>query len=123
MVGAKRMTPDRWTEVLSEVTRVSGVRGAVVVAAEDGLVVHEAAMEGLATPDVAALASAVARRAERIFDALGDDQVRLCSIAGSQGGIVAVQGTQGLWLVAVIEPGAEIGRLRLLLGDVAPELM
>ena len=102
---------------------MSGVRGAVVVAAEDGLVVHEAAMEGLATQDVAALASAVARRAERIFSALGDDRVRLCSLAGTEGGLVAVQGAEGLWLVAVTEPDAEIGRLRLLLGDVAPELI
>ena len=116
------MTPERWTGILAEVTTLSGVRGAVVVSAEDGLVVHEAAMEGLATADVAALATAVTRRAERIFAALGTGAVRLCTLAAESGTVVAVQGSGGLWLVAVTAPDAELGRLRLMLGDVAPDL-
>jgi predicted regulator of Ras-like GTPase activity (Roadblock/LC7/MglB family) len=116
------MRPDRWTEILADVTKVAGVRGAVVVSAEDGLVVHEAAMEGLATADVAALATAVTRHAERISATLADGPVRLCTLAATTGMVVAVQGAAGLWLVAVTDLDAELGRLRLLLGDVAPEL-
>lgn len=116
------MRPERWSAILAEVTTLSGVRGAVVVSAEDGLVVHEAAMDGLATADVAALAMAVTRCAERMFSVMGDGAVRLCTLAAEAGTVVAVQGAAGLWLVAVTDPGAELGRLRLLLGDVAPEL-
>lgn len=116
------MTPERWGEILARVTRVLGVRGAVVVSAEDGLVVHEAAMEGLSTEHVAALASAVARRAADVITALGDGQVRICTLTAEQGTVIAAQGAHGLWLVAVTDPDAELGRLRLLLGDLAPEL-
>lgn len=116
------MSPERWTAILEEVTRLTGVRGAVVVSAEDGLVVHEAAMEGLETDDVAALASAVVRRAGQLLAALDDDTVRLCTLTATEGTVIAAQGEQGLWLVAVADPGAELGRLRLLLGDLAPGL-
>lgn len=116
------MTPERWSAILAEVVEIAGVRGAVVVAAEDGLVVHEAAMDGVATDDLAALASAVVRRAGDLLETLDHDVVRLCTLTASRGIVLAAQGAQGLWLVAVAEPDAELGRLRLLLGDLAVEL-
>ena len=116
------MNPTHWQQVLADVTAISGVRGAVVVAAEDGLVVHEAAVDGLDTADVAALASVVVRRGEAVAAATGDDQVRLCTLSAERGTVIAAQGGMGLWLVAITEPDAELGRLRLLLGDLAPEL-
>ncbi len=108
--------------MLTEVTRVAGVRGAVVVAGDDGLVVQQAAVEGIEPADVAALAAAVARRAGELLDGLGTGPVRLCTLAAEHGTVLAAQGSDGLWLVAVTEPDAELGRLRLLLGDLAPEL-
>lgn len=116
------MTPERWSELLDEVIGIAGVQGAVVVSADDGLVIHEAAMEGLAPDDVAALASAVVRRAGQLLATLDDDPIRLCTLTAERGTVLAAQGEQGLWLVAVAEPEAELGRLRLLLGDLAPEL-
>jgi predicted regulator of Ras-like GTPase activity (Roadblock/LC7/MglB family) len=64
----------------------------------------------------------VVRRAERVYGVLDEGPVRLCTLAAELGTLVAVQGTGGLWLVAVTDPAAELGRLRLLLGDLAPEL-
>lgn len=116
------MNPARWQQILADVIAVSGVRGAIVVAAEDGLVVHEAAVEGLDTADVAALAAVVVRRGEAIAAATDDSGVRLCTLTAQHGTVIAAQGEMGLWLVAITEPGAELGRLRLLLGDLAPEL-
>lgn len=116
------MNPERWQRLLEDVTAIDGVRGAIVVTAEDGLVVHEAAMEGLETGDVAALASVVVRRAEAIATASGDSEVRLCTLSAEKGIVIAAQGEHGLWLVAVTEPDVELGRLRLMLGDLAPEL-
>ncbi len=116
------MNPERWQRLLDDATAISGVRGAIVVSAEDGLVVHEAAVEGLETSDVAALASVVVRRAESIATASGDSQVRLCTLTAENGTVIAAQGEHGLWLVAVTEPDVELGRLRLMLGDLAPEL-
>lgn len=116
------MTPERWQEILDRVTGIAGVRGAVVVSSDDGLVVHEASMEELVTEDVAALASAVVGRAGQLLETLDADSVRLCTLTAERGTVVAARGDLGLWLVAVVEPEAELGRLRLLLGDLAPEL-
>jgi predicted regulator of Ras-like GTPase activity (Roadblock/LC7/MglB family) len=116
------MTPEHWHALLEEVTQIGGVRGAAVISAEDGLVVYESAMEGVATADVAALAAALVRRALSLLESLGDEALRMVTLAASRGTLVAVQGRHELWLVAVAEPGAELGRLRLLLGDLAPEL-
>ena len=115
------MSADRWSALLAEVTGIAGVRAAVVVAAEDGLVVHEAAMDELPTDDLAALASSVVRRAGELLAALGNDRLRLCTLVAERGTVVAAQGAQGLWLVALADPDTELGRLRLQLGDLAPE--
>jgi predicted regulator of Ras-like GTPase activity (Roadblock/LC7/MglB family) len=116
------MNPVRWQAMLDEVTAVHGVRGAMVISADDGLVVYHAAMEGLETADVAALASALVRRCESLVTALGEPSVRLCTLAAERGSVLAARGEGGLWMVAVTEPDAELGRLRLLLGDHATEL-
>lgn len=116
------MNPERWERMLRDVTSVQGVRGALVITADDGLVVHQAAVEGLDTSDVAALASALVRRSEALATSLGGDTVRLCTLSADRGTLIAARGEAGLWMVAVTEPDAELGRLRLLLGDLAPEL-
>lgn len=116
------MNPDRWQQMLRDVTAVHGVRGALVISAEDGLVVHQAAVEGLETSDVAALASALVRRTDSLASALSGDAVRLCTLVAERGTLIAARGSAGLWVVAVADPDAELGRLRLLLGDLAPEL-
>ncbi|HRP08418.1 MAG TPA: roadblock/LC7 domain-containing protein [Gemmatimonadales bacterium] len=110
-----------WERLLAQVTALQGVRGALVVSGDDGLVVHEAAMDGIDTSDVAALASAVVRRVTGLATSAGDPGVRLCTLAAEHGTLVAAQASDDLWLVAVAEPDAELGRLRLLLGDLAPE--
>lgn len=116
------MSPERWERLLREVVQLGGVRGAAVVNADDGLVVHEAVMEELSAGDVAALASAVVFRSTAMLRALGEPGTRMVTLAATAGTIVAVQGQHDLWLVAVTAPGAELGRLRLLLGDLIPEL-
>lgn len=122
MAAGGHVSTARWSAILDDVTGLTGVRGAIVVSADDGLVVHEAAMEGLVTDDVAALAAAVVRRAGELLELLDGDRPRLCTLVADRGILVAAQGEHGLWLVAVAEPDAELGRLRLLLGDLAPEL-
>jgi predicted regulator of Ras-like GTPase activity (Roadblock/LC7/MglB family) len=117
------MTPERWQSMLVEVTAITGVRGAVVVSAEDGLVVHSAAVDEIDTAAVAALATGVARRAARMLAAMTvNSGARLLHLVGTEGALVAAQGPDDMWLVAVTGVEAEMGRLRLLLSDLAPEL-
>lgn len=111
-----------WDEVMRRATGVAGVRGALIVSVEDGLVVAESAMDDLATGDIAAFASALVSRAERTTEAMGAAAPRALHLAGEHGTLFAVAGASPLWLVAVADPSAELGRLRLLLGDLASVL-
>ena len=107
---------------MREVTGVPGVRGALIVSIDDGLVVAESAMADVETTDVAALAAAVLTRATRCAVALGGASPSIVHLAAEEGSLLAVAGESPLWMVAVAGSGAEIGRLRLLLSDFAPAL-
>ncbi len=116
------MTAERWIDILREVTGVSGVRGALVLSAEDGLVVTDAAMPDLDTADVAALAAGVIARVTRTALAMGSGTPTLVHLTAERGTLLAVAGPPPLWLAAVADADAELGRLRLLLGDFAAAL-
>jgi len=109
----------QWQEMLREVTRIAGVRGALVMSADDGLVVAETAMTDLDTADVAALAASLVSRAARVSGAMGVAAPRLLHLEAAEGALLAAAGPAPLWLVAITGPDAEFGRLRLLLGDLA----
>lgn len=113
------MSAATWTVLLDEVTAIPGVRAAVVVAADDGLVIHEAAMGDLDPADLAALAAALVRRGARLLASLGGGRPQVVQLGAEDGTIVAAAGPEPLWLIAVAAPEAELGRLRLLLGDRA----
>lgn len=112
-----------WEGTLREVTGIMGVRGALIVSADDGLVVAESAMEGLATTDVAAFAAALISRAQRTASAMHTSAPTRVHVTAESGTLFAVAGTDPLWLVAVTDPTVELGRLRLLLGDLAAVLV
>ena len=65
------MTATGFSRALDFVTRVPGVRGALIVSAGDGLVVAEQLMEGIKGPAVAALAASLADRFGRAMQAAG----------------------------------------------------
>lgn len=113
------MSIPRWEGMLREITGIMGVRGALIVSADDGLVVAESAMEGLETTDVAAFAAAVISRAERTAKAMRCAPPTRLHLSAEEGTLFAVAGAEPLWLVAVTDTSVELGRLRLLLGDLA----
>lgn len=109
----------QWDGTLREVTGIQGVRGALIVSADDGLVVAESAMEGLVTTDVAAFVASLISRAQRTAVAMGTTPPTRVHVTAEFGTVVAVAGSDPLWLVAVTDTTVEFGRLRLLLGDLA----
>jgi predicted regulator of Ras-like GTPase activity (Roadblock/LC7/MglB family) len=111
-----------WQNVLREVTGVAGVRGALIISAEDGLVIAETAMEDLATADVAALSAALVSRAARCAAAMRASAPQSVHLVGERGVVLAVAGPDPIWLVAVARDDGELGRLRLLLRDLAGTL-
>lgn len=116
------MSGTDWTALLDEVAAVPGVRAALVATVDDGLVVREVVRDDLPVADVAALVAALVRRAARVAAAAATGAPTLVQVRAAGGTIVAAPGPEPLWLVAVAAPEAELGRLRLLLGDRAGTL-
>jgi predicted regulator of Ras-like GTPase activity (Roadblock/LC7/MglB family) len=103
---------------LELITRVRGVRGAMLVSAEDGLVVAEQLMEGIKGSAVAALAASLAGRLRRAMEAAGTGTSVFWHLQGEQGALLVVPGgnaggESGILVVAVAEPDVNIGLVRL----------
>jgi len=97
---------------LDLITRVRGVRGAMLVSADDGLVVAEQLMEGIKGPAVAALAASLAGRLRRAMDAAGTGPAVFWHLQAEKGALVVVPAA-GILVVAVAEPDVNIGLVRL----------
>jgi predicted regulator of Ras-like GTPase activity (Roadblock/LC7/MglB family) len=104
------------SSALELVTRVRGVRGAMLVSADDGLVVAEQLMEGIKGSAVAALAASLAGRLRRAMEAAGIGTSVFWHLQGDKGALVVVPGggrEGGILVVAVAEPDVNIGLVRL----------
>ena len=115
------MTRER--AVLDEVTRVPGVRSALVVSQDDGLVVAESAVEGQDTEAVAALAAALSRRLAGLSGAIGHPPLTLMLLQASRGQLFVSCGGNGLAFVAVADSDVNIGAVRLALLDAVGRLV
>jgi predicted regulator of Ras-like GTPase activity (Roadblock/LC7/MglB family) len=102
-----------FAEALDRVTRVRGVRGAMIVAGDDGLVVAEQLMEGIKGAAVAALAASLASRLRRAMEAAGVGSGVFWHLQAENGALLVVPGSSGMLLVAVAEPGVNAGLVRL----------
>jgi predicted regulator of Ras-like GTPase activity (Roadblock/LC7/MglB family) len=107
---------------LELVVAIPGVRAALIAAVDDGLVVHEAVMGDLAAEDVAALVAAFIRRGTELAIGVTSGPPNLVQLMATNGIVVAAAGSEPLWLIAVASPDTELGRLRLLVGDLAGQL-
>jgi len=104
------------SQSLDMITRVRGVRGAMLVSAEDGLVVAEQLMEGIKGGAVAALAASLAGRLRRAMEAAGTGSSVFWHLQAEQGALLVVPGGNslgGILVVAVAEPDVNIGLVRL----------
>jgi predicted regulator of Ras-like GTPase activity (Roadblock/LC7/MglB family) len=104
------------SKALDMITRVRGVRGAMLVSAEDGLVIAEQLMEGIKGSAVAALASSLAGRLRRAMEAAGTGASVFWHLQAEQGALLVVpsgEATGNVLVVAVTEPDVNIGLVRL----------
>lgn len=105
--------------VLDEVTRVRGVRGALLAGEGDGLVVAAAVAEGLDADAVAAMAASLMLRLRRAAQATGSAAPAFVQLRAERGALLAVPAGEELLLVAVAGPEAELGLARLALRAAA----
>ncbi len=107
---------------LERLTREPGVRGALLVDREDGLVVAEALMEDLDGAALAALAASLWTRLARAGQAAGRGDPAYAQLEAELGTMLAVPAGEAMLLVAVAEPDANLGMARLELVRAAAEV-
>lgn len=107
------MTAAGFDRTLDLVTRVRGVRGAMLVAADDGLVIAELLMEGIKGPAVAALAASLATRLRRAMEGAGVGTSLFWHLQCDQGALLVVPAASGVLVVAVADPDVNVGLVRL----------
>jgi predicted regulator of Ras-like GTPase activity (Roadblock/LC7/MglB family) len=107
---------------LDAVTRVPGVRGALVVSLPDGLVVAEQLMDGLDGRAAAALTGSLLSRLIRTTASAGMRPPSFVQLRAEEGSILAAPGGDELVLVAVVGPDANVGLARLEMMDAAGRL-
>lgn len=108
--------------VLDGITRVQGVRSAVVVSAGDGLVVAESSMEGIDSAALAALTASLVSRLGRAMAAAGQLPPAVIHLEGDRGHVLARPAPADLLLVAVAEATANVSLLRLTLLDATERM-
>lgn len=100
---------------LERMSRIPGVRGSMVVAAEDGLMVEGDLMVGVPGPAVAALVASLFRRARRSVSAAELGSAAFLQVEGEEGFLFAAAPPEmgDLLLVVVAERWVNVGMIRL----------
>lgn len=104
-----------YAPLLQAVNRVSGVRGSMVVALEDGLVVEDDLMYGVPGDAVAALVASIFRRARRSVQAADFGDAQFVQVDGESGLLFAAAPPRlgDLLLVVIAEGWVNVGLVRL----------
>ncbi len=105
--------PAGYGQALDLITRVRGVRGAMLVSGDDGLVVAEQLMEGIKGSAVAALAASLAQRLRRALEAAGLGASLFWHLQAERGALLVVNAASAILVVAVAEPDVNVGLVRL----------
>jgi len=108
-------------QVTLELSRIPGVRGAMVVDAQAGVPVTAELANGVPGPAIAAFASALFRRSGQAIRSAGYGALGAVQLEAEAGDVV-VTGNDMLLVVVVAEPDAQIGLIRMQAQNVAEEL-
>ena len=108
--------------ILRRLTHVTGVRGAMVVDAEAGVPVASDLTAGVGEVAMAALAGSLYRRTTDASETAGFGPLGVLQLEAEQGHLL-VAGAGDLLIVALTEPSAQLGLVRVQAARAAKELM
>jgi predicted regulator of Ras-like GTPase activity (Roadblock/LC7/MglB family) len=111
-----------YQELLDRVVQVRGIRAAMLVSEDDGLVVAESLSEGVDGAAVAALAASLTLRIRRAAASAGLQPPAVVQLRAERGALLTVPGGDGLLVVAVADREADLGLARLELREAASRL-
>jgi len=113
VAGPSGTLSQRFQGVLDAITRIRGVRGAMMVERHDGLVVADAVMEGVHGTAVAALAASLFNRLGNATVVSGIGDPRFMQLQATDGTVLALGAGPDVLIVAVTEATANVGLVRL----------
>ena len=109
----------RFRGILDTITRVRGVRGAMIVGYQDGLVISDSLMEDVRGNAVAALTSSLTKHIANATSASGAGAPQFLHVQAARGALLAVVGGRGggggaeILVVAIADPSVNVGLVRL----------
>ncbi|HEX6939404.1 MAG TPA: roadblock/LC7 domain-containing protein [Longimicrobiales bacterium] len=112
---------DRYTQAIERLSRIPGVRGALLVDAEAGLPVLTELADEMAAPAVAALAASAFRRTDRALGGAGLGAIETLQLDAAEGHVVVSGGGEVL-VAVIVEPDAQLERVRVETREVAEAL-
>lgn len=98
---------------LDRITRVHGVRGALVVTSADGLIVADTVMDTVRREAVAALAASLTVRMTRACQAAGVGRQQFLHLQSAEGTLLAMPAGEDVVVVVVGERNLNVGLVRL----------
>jgi predicted regulator of Ras-like GTPase activity (Roadblock/LC7/MglB family) len=104
---------DQLPVALDSVTRIRGVRGALVVTGDDGMIVAEALMEGVRGSAIAALAASIALRFGNAAQTTGVGAPHFYHLQAAEGTLLVLPGATGVLVVVIGDPEMNVGLVRL----------
>jgi len=109
-------------ELLERLSSVRGIRGSILVAADDGIIVAESLMTGVDGRAVAALAASLTNRMRRATECAGRREPVFLQLQADSGTVLAAPCGIELVLVAIAGPDANVGLARLEMLNAAGRL-
>ncbi|HEY0810751.1 MAG TPA: roadblock/LC7 domain-containing protein [Longimicrobiales bacterium] len=103
---------DLYSAALDRLSRVPGVRGALLVETDAGVPVLAELAEGVEGGAVAALASSLFRRTNRAAQTAAFGSLRTLQLEADVGHVIVANGGE-LLIVVIAEKGAQLGMVRL----------
>ncbi len=104
---------ERFRPALDGITRVRGVRGALLVTDDDGLVVADAVMESVRGGAVAALTASLVARMGKATAGAGIGEVNFIHLQAENGALLAMPAPHGVLVVVIAEKDVNVGLARL----------
>jgi predicted regulator of Ras-like GTPase activity (Roadblock/LC7/MglB family) len=103
---------DVYTDAVERLSRVAGVRGALLVDSEAGVPVMAELAEGVSGTAVAALASSLFRRTATASDTAGFGKLATMQLEADDGHVIAVDAGEVI-IVVIAARDAQLGLVRL----------
>ncbi len=113
---------DQYQQALKSITQVHGVRGALVVTHDDGLIVADSLVEGVRGNAVAALTASLVKRMGLAAHAACGGAQQFLHLQARDGSVFVMPTAGDVVIVAIADEHVDMGLVRLEMAHMAREV-